>query len=101
MPVIVSSTTVDRSASSAWSAIDAGWIRLENCLANTLISGSAINAAMASLQLVSTRIVVTATIVMMFEIVIGIITRNWFTAWMSVAERAISCPVWAWSWKAK
>ena len=43
----------------------------------------------------------TATSVMMFEIVIGIITRNWLTAWMSVAERAISWPVWAWSWKAK
>ena len=29
---------------------------------------------------------------------IGIIVQNWLICWRSVAERAISCPVWARSW---
>ena len=39
-PDTVSSTTVDTSAASAWTASTAGWIRAENRLASTLTIGS-------------------------------------------------------------
>ena len=31
----------------------------------------------------------------------GMSTTTWFTCWMSVFARAMSWPVWAWSWNAK
>ena len=101
MPERVSSTTPERSASSCCSSRFTGAILLLKRVAAMFRNGSAPSASNARIVLFQSMIASTPAIVNTLAAVSGIRITTVSTCWMSVFARAMSCPVWAWSWNAK
>ena len=72
-------------------------MRLENRLALRLTIGSEATAISANGTFWMKRMTITEAIVRRLAIVRGTMTTSWLICWRSVAPRAMSWPVCAWS----